>query len=880
MTLSHYEVVEEVGRGGMGVVYKARDTRLGRTVALKLLPVHLSGDKEAKARFLQEGRTASVLDHSSICTVYDVGETEDGQLFMAMAFVEGQSLSDLIAERPLDLARALDVAVAVGEGLEHSHKSGVVHRDMKPGNVMISESGDVKILDFGLARLQGASLLTASGTTLGTAAYMSPEQAQGQKVDQRTDIWALGVMLYEMVAGVRPFKGEYQHALTYSIVNEHAEPLTALRTGLPLELDRVVAKALMKDPASRYQHVEELVVDLKNLRATISSGDLSAVQRSTQPHSRNSWALPVAVVVAGLLVAASILFGLLSGSDQPGMSLSLTIETQAIPVDAHPLAPPLAVSPDGSTVVYARRLGGSSVLVRRDLDSFRETELEGTEGGHTPFFSPDGSWVGFMTDSEVRKVSLENNDVFTVARAPSLVHGAAWGADGNIYVGLVRSLAVVPASGGELRRIAHTDTLDQEQFYLVWPEVLAGGEHLLGVTGNASGRNNKVWAIQIADGSRQFIAEGGYAAVVDDRYLVTTRDGALWAMRFDPRTLEVQSAPTRVLEDVLGEFAQEPGLALFDVSRSGTLVFVPPQASSGQYHLSWVDEDGNVEIISSEPGPHLGISISPQGNRIATTTVKDGTRRVVVFDVERQMWSTLSTTPEDHFWPHWAPDGESILMTYGLPPDQFVLAEQRVGSTAPKHLIVDSFGYQVSSWIPGTGEALLQRSVISDLASFDIVRFRAGSEPQELVATARIETHPVASPNGKWLAFTSAASESGGVDESAFQVYVRPLESPEPLMQVSETDGVAPRWSPDGRQLYFESRSGMMAAAWSDPETMSPGRPRHLFNIPFAKSLEYGINYDVGPDGRLLMLTTKSEVRNIRIVTNWIDKLDEMLAGS
>ena len=885
-TIAHYEILEELGRGGMGVVYKARDSRLGRTVALKMLPHHLSGDEEAKSRFLLEGRAASALDHSSICTIFDVGESDDGRLFMAMGFVDGPSLSDLITERPLTLDRSLEIAIAVGEGLHHSHESGVIHRDIKPSNVMVTSSGQVKVLDFGLARLAGATMLTASGTTLGTAAYMSPEQASGQRADERADIWALGVVLYEMITGTRPFAGEYQQALTYAIINEQSEPLTALRAGVPLELDRIVDKALAKNPAERYQHIDEFLVDLRNARKLLSDEkEGSAIRRgplgSTETVSRRLVTRPVMLALGAVIVFASavIVVGVLSWLRAPPATVvKATIETQKMPIGAHPLSPPLAVSPDGSTLVYEREVGSSSILMKRSLDSFVESPIDGTEGGHQPFFSPDGKWIGFLTDTELKKTSFESGNTLTVSRVPAIVHGADWGSNGMIVVGAVNGLSKVSADGGELELFATDDPESMEERWTVTPTFLPGNDYVIATTVNYNGRDPKIWTVNVEDGTRSFLLNGGNATYVEPGYLVAAREGALWIARFDAGTREILTDPIVALDGVLTDFPQEPSLSLYSVSDSGILAFVKTQTESGNYYLAWLSENGDIEQIAAERGAYLGVGLSPNGRRIVTTAPEEtGVRQIRVFDLDRQMWTSV-TSGTDNWWPGWAPDGETIYMTHLVASSEYDLASQRVGSRQLSILIDDPFAYQIRTWIPGTGEALLQKTSSVVTPDFDIVRFRPGSEPEPFISGPMHEIHPAISPNGMWLAYALSRGRNTNTEEMPYDVYVRGLAEPEPLIQVSTGGGAAPVWSRSGNRLYYENTEGLMVIDWPEPAVLKPGRPRLFYSGSFARSLDYGRNYDVAMDDRLLVLLRDEDVRNVQIVTGWTQEVERLLA--
>ena len=320
-TVSHYQILDKLGEGGMGVVYRARDTQLDRTVALKFLPPQISSRAEDKKRFIQEARAAAALDHPRICAIYEIGETDDGQIFLAMGFYPGKTLKERIEERPLPVDEALGIAIQIAQGLQEAHENHIVHRDIKSDNIMVTDKGQVKILDFGLAKLKGVTKLTREGTTLGTVAYMSPEQASGEKVDLRSDIWSLGVVLYEMLSGQVPFKGEYEQAVLYAIMNEEPEPVTGLRTGIPLELERIITKMLAKDPAERYQGMADLVVDLKKVKKDSKPG-ITPVKKKTRPEitlktSRKALVLGVLFLAAITVIAYFIFKGKPEASAPP-----------------------------------------------------------------------------------------------------------------------------------------------------------------------------------------------------------------------------------------------------------------------------------------------------------------------------------------------------------------------------------------------------------------------------------------------------------------------------------------------------------------------------------------------------------------------------------
>ena len=465
-TISHYKITDKLGEGGMGVVYKAEDTRLKRTVALKFLSSRALGGEEQKERFLREAQAAAVLDHPNIAAVHDIGE-EDGHTFMAIAFVDGPELSDKIKERPLKLDEALDITIQICEGLKEAHEQGVTHRDIKPQNIMLTRKGRVKITDFGLAHLAGRSKLTKSGTSLGTPAYMSPEQALSEDTDRRSDIWGVGVVVYEMLAGHAPFDSDYEQAMVYSIINEPHEPLTAVRTGLPTELDRVVGKALAKRPEERYQHIDDFLVDLRRLRKSLATETKSttlrlepvtppatptepvaaqqpiAQQEAERPSSgnytpvppptsdRKAW-LPWTLFAASMIALLIVAFGPLterSADERPLRRFTIEpLQRMLSGINQRDVS----ISPSGHLIAFVA--GERGQLWIRDLETGVTRLVPGTQGIRSPFWSHDSEFLLFETDNELRKVGVDGGSSMRVCETTGNVYGAAASPDGTTIV--------------------------------------------------------------------------------------------------------------------------------------------------------------------------------------------------------------------------------------------------------------------------------------------------------------------------------------------------------------------------------------------------------------------------------------------------------------
>ncbi|MFQ5652701.1 MAG: protein kinase [bacterium] len=599
-TILHYKITEKLGEGGMGVVYKAEDTKLERTVALKFLSLASIGDEEKK-RFKREAkaptflnmkqRRVGALNHPNIATIFAIDES-DGQLFIAMEFIEGQELRSIIDDRPLSIGDAIDYATQISAGLQAAHEKGITHRDIKSANIMVTDKGVVKIMDFGLAKLANRSMMTQLGTTLGTAAYMSPEQARGETVDHRADIWSLGVVLYEMLSGQMPFKGDYEQAVIYSILNEEPEPLTALRSGLPIALDGILAKALAKDPKTRYQHVDELPADLKGIASpTTNQSRIAAKAVSGQvithtTHQKRVLSLVTTFMIGVVLTVLALWFAL-RPSPHPvnRWNISLPESAPIAPIGSAPLAvgqPALAISPDGSKIVYVADIDGTAQLCLRPLDKFEVMPIPGTEGAYNPFFAPDGQWLGFFAGNELKKISLAGGAPVSLCSVPN-PRGATWGAADKIVFSSSQGekLWWISASGGTPHLIT-----DEPAGY-AWPEFLPDGEAVI-VNDFA-----QLLLVFVASGKKKALGiAGSNAKYVANDYIVYNRGGRLETIGFDADTQEVKGTPVPVLDGIRIESLFRA--AQCAVSENGTLVYLPGVFEQ-KSNLVWLDRSDHVD---------------------------------------------------------------------------------------------------------------------------------------------------------------------------------------------------------------------------------------------------------------------------------------------
>ena len=584
-TISHYKITEKLGEGGMGVVYKAEDTKLERTVALKFLAAHLLNDDEAKARFLREAKAAAGLNHPNICPVYEIGEAE-GKTFLSMAFIEGDPLEARIERGPLPLKEALDIGRQIADGLEAAHEKGVVHRDIKPANVMVDAKGRATIMDFGLARLTEASRLTKANQTMGTVAYMSPEQAQGMEVDNRSDIWALGVVLYEMVRGQRPFQGEYDQALLYEIVHEEPAALTGLRTGVPIELEFTVGKCLAKNRDDRPASAQEVARELRTLGEKLTSGystilrTMNTAAGSPTTTSASQTESPARTwlwsAVAAVLAIVAVALAFIAVRGQPGPATTrLSIP---LPPGQEITSSP-AISGDGQIIAYtAQQVTDAPQLYLRHLDSFEARAVAGSSGAQQPFFSPDGKWVAFFAQGQLQKAEVAGGTPIPLGEA-AVPFGGTWNQDDTIIyaASLGSGLLRIPASSGKPEALTKPDGAAAGYTHS-WPQALPGGRSVLfRIAGQTQGSavlslDSGQWEIVLPSttdgGPSIFDPRGGSTG----RLLVPDLASGIRAAPFDAAHPARTSADTSVLADVYYDMERRGWLA---VSNTGTAVYVP-----------------------------------------------------------------------------------------------------------------------------------------------------------------------------------------------------------------------------------------------------------------------------------------------------------------
>lgn len=870
-TVSHYKILEKIGAGGMGVVYRAEDTKLKRDVALKFLPPEMTRDEEARERFIQEAQAAAALDHPNICTVHEINE-EDGQTYIAMAHIPGESLKKKIASGQMKVDEAIDIAIQVAEGLKAAHKKGVVHRDIKPANIMLIEKGQAKIMDFGLAKMEWGVDLTKTATILGTVAYMSPEQARGERVDHRTDIWSLGCVLYEMLTGERPFKSQHDKAALYFIVNDEPEPLSKIRPDISTELERVINKMLAKNPDERYQHVDEIPVDLKAIKTKPTSPSKqplieSPVVKKSQYRPRNRmipWALVFLIAILSGLILWSPWH---KSSEIAPSSMYFTLD---LPPNA-PLwltevfqQPSVVFSPNGAKLVYVASLDGTQQLYLRELNQFDATSIPGTEDARSPFFSPDGEWVAFLTGSKLKKVSLSSGtsldlcDVF-----PDVATGGSWGSDNYIYFapGPSSGLAKVSAAGGTPESITTPD-LDRGEHGHWYPHLLPGGEALLFVVRKGGWSDTRIAALSLETKEWHTLVEGGTNPhYLPSGHLVYAQAGVLLSVPFNSERLEITGQPERVLEGILTRSGAE-----FSLSKNSSLAYVPGTGGWPKSTLYWVDRQGKSQAMPFEPLTYSVPRISPDGKHLAIEIISqlEGNRDIWTCDLERYSKSRLTHNPITDTHSIWSPDGKRIAYSFGthLLDAPELAWEPADGSGEREKLCARDFAQFPMDFSPD-GKYLLfvdeRQDTKLDVWMLPMVGAR---EPRPVVKTPFNETAAVFSPDGQWIAYQS--DESG-----RYEVFVRPFGGPGSKKQISADGGTEPLWSPDGRELFFRNGDKMMVVNISTTPQVYASRPELLFTGWYSTD-RIGANYDIAPDGqRFLMIKGEQTASTqIKIILN------------
>jgi serine/threonine-protein kinase len=884
--LGPYEILSAIGAGGMGEVYRARDTRLDRIVAIKVLPAHLADRSELRERFDREAKTIASLNHPHICTLYDTGH-QDRIDYLVMEYLEGETLAQRLQKGALPIQQVLQYAIEISDALDKAHRKGVTHRDLKPGNIMLTKTG-TKLLDFGLAKLKQEAApanvplselptandpLTAQGTIVGTLQYMAPEQLEGKEVDARTDIFAFGVAVYEMATGKRAFEGQSQASLMVAILEREPPAMSSLQPMTPPALDRVVKKCLAKDPEKRWQAASDVCDELKWIAdggSQIASVP-TAAEKGIRVLGRRPLVFGLGALLLGAVIASLALWNLKpSPSPQPVTRtvINLPPGQQLAGLDN---GPAVALSPDGTHLAYVARQGGTQQLYLRAMDSLEAKPIPDTEGATEPFFSPDGQWLGFFAGGKLKKVSMSGGAAINLGDA-AFPRGASWGSQGMIAFApsAISALLQVSDAGGAPQPLTRFGKGESGHR---WPEFLPGGRALLFAAGtNADNWSNAKVAIQsIGTGERRDLIQGvthpRYAA---SGHLVYAQKGTLMAVPFDPQRLAVTGAAVPVVEGVRQSTVS--GSAHYNFSATGSLVYVPGGVQSVQLRLVWVNRNGAEQPLAAPAHAYRGLRLSPDGRRVAMAVDEQETQ-IWLYDLTRETPTRLTFEGNANAYPAWTPDGNRIAFTSKSkegPQDLFwQLAD---GSGGLERLTTSEYVPFSMSWSPD-GQ-MLAFVEINPTTGYDIWVLRMSDrKAQPFLRTPFTEGAPRFSPDGRWLAYVS--DESG-----RFEIYVQPYPGPGGKWQISTEGGTEPMWNPNGRELFYRSGDKMMAVEIATQPGFAAGKPRMLFEGQYQPTPGTFPNYDVSPDGqRFLMLKPTEQAQaaptQINVVLNWFEELKQ-----
>ncbi len=875
--LGPYEILSAVGAGGMGEVYKARDIRLERTVAVKVLPASLSENPAFRQRFEREAKAISQLSHPHICTVHDVGN-EAGVEYLVMEFLEGETLANRIAKGPLPPDQVLRYGIEIADALEKAHRHGVVHRDLKPGNVMLTKSG-VKLVDFGLAKLdlpapgsvaaslsdvltQGDMGLSAQGTIVGTLHYMAPEQLEGGEADGRTDIFGLGLLLFEMTTGKKAFSGKSPASLMAAILHQHPEPLSSFQPTTPPALDRIVRTCLAKDPDDRFQTAHDVRLQLQWIAEGGSAVGLSQpVASRRKSREKLAWAL---VPVAALAAAAATLLVIRLGSEPPRL-----VRSSLLPPEKSIFAfdfGPMALSPDGRRVAFVANSSGINRLWVQPLSGVSAQPLAGTEGASNPFWSPDSRFLGFFANRKLNKIEASGGPPQSLADA-SLGRGGSWNRDGVIlFVPNSREVVHrVSASGGSPSPVTKLDAGASEVSHR-WPVFLPDGRRFLYLAQNGGGigEKNAIYAASLDGGERKLLFNANTnVAYTAPGHLLFYRERTLLARPFDPKSLRFTNEAFPVAEDVkyFATFAQ----AVFAVSDHGLLAY-QTGGSGGQTQLTWLDRAGKPAGTVGPPGRLTTPRLSRDGKRVAVRILDpQSVGDIWIYDLERNTPTRFTFDPSDEFGPLWSRDDSRVLFSAARKNPGDIYQRDSAGTAKEEPLLSSNAFKMALDWSPDGRVLLLQVDDPRAPTQMDLWTYSvADGKATPFLQTTANEILGRFSPDGRWIAYVS--NESGKEE-----VYVVPFPGPGGKWQISTAGGRAPHWTRGGSEIVYQAPGDeIMAVEVRAASTFQAGIPTALFKTHLRPPP--GGQFDVTPDGErfLVNLRPADEISDpVTLVQNW-----------
>jgi serine/threonine-protein kinase len=901
--LGCYEIISPLGAGGMGEVYRARDTRLGREVALKVLPTAFASDPERMARFQREAQVLASLNHPRIGAIYGF-EDSNGVRALVMELIEGPTLADRIARGPIPIDEALPLAREIGEALEAAHDRGIVHRDLKPANIKITSDGDVKVLDFGLAKaVEGdvsstdiqnsptiSRMATQAGIILGTAAYMSPEQAKGKTVDRRTDIWAFGCVFYEMLTGKRAFGGETVTDALAAVIR--GEPDWALLSATtPQAVRNLLQRCLKKDPKQRLQSIGEARITLDEVLSG-STQAVAPIQESQSLPSAKPSSLRFLPWAVAVLLGAALLFApfALRQASHPSvlkpveLSLWIPPDLQLDTIDG----PAVAISPDGSRLAYVTRDRSSNggKLYVREMDNKTAVLLGGSGEASNPFFSPDSQWIGFFGEGKLKKVSVHGGTPIVLCDVNGY-RGGSWSEDGTIVfpAQFTSPLYRIPAAGGKPEALTHLDASRSEITHR-WPQFLPGGKALLFTSSSDNNffEHADVEAVPLDKGVAKVLVENAYfGRYLAGGYLAYVSQGTVFVAPFDAQALKITGTAIPVLQGVDADLSD--GAVQLSVSQNGIAVYLSGGTSNQNLDIALLDRKGNASALMSDQPDAASLAFSPDGKRLAFQR-KNG---IWVHDLARDTTSPLTPGTPGATFPVWSPDGQWI--TYSHPrttskgSGQGIYRKRSDGTGEeqaldPEHIL----NAYPSSWSPdGKILAFIELSEkdgsCCEMWTLAIDENGKPQEPRRFLEGNGKARQPQFSPDGRWVSYMSW--ESG-----APQIYVVPFSVPGGKWQISTDVGVEPHWSKTRRELFYAggaSGRALVAVPYSvDKDSFQPGKPEVLFADRFEMRAPF-TSYDATPDGQHFAMFQFTGGRTVptslpSVVLNWLDQVRQQVA--
>ncbi len=889
--IGRFRIERELGRGAVGAVYLAHDTKLDRSVAIKSLPAEVMGNPKAKSRFAREARVLASLNHPNIAAIYEELEEAEGIGYLILEYVPGQTLDQRIAKRPIKLEEALSIALQIAEAVAAAHEHDVIHRDLKPGNIKITPEGKVKVLDFGLAKAvsgeavdQQTTTITQPGCVIGTPAYMSPEQARGKPVDKRSDIWSFGCVLFEMLSGRVPFEGQTVSDMLANVLQGEPD-WQALPQTTPTNIGVLLRRCLEKDPRRRLHDIADAAIEINE---TLNLPAIAPPTTTTSLEIAHLTGWKKLIVVGAVCLLLGIIMGVIAiwshwypgaPKTQPIRSFVIRPET-SFEVEAlwhHALA----FSPDGKRLAYVEQgSDGRRKIYIREMDEFKAKPLSGTEGAISPFFSPDGQWLGYVDhfQRKLKKVAVKGGEPIILGDS---VHfrGGSWGTDDNIIFTPAAGTATggglwrISASGEGLKELTVPDQSRGESGH-IWPQILPGGKLVLFTNVLAGGLENRFEVYLLETGRRYSIFKGGtYARYISTGHIVYAHNKTMYAVPFDIERLEVVGSAVPVVPDVM---TPESMSGQFAISSDGTLAYIPLVTRSTELKPVWVDRQGQAyPLPAATPRNYGNPRISPDGRR-AAFEIQDGrSSDIWIYDLMRHTLNPL-TADGSIMFAVWTPDGESVLFgTYragkpqlfrqslaGGEPELFAALEELLGlpvacSPDGKELLIAWSDPKHPKWD-------------NDIYLVSLDRQNGKSISRPFIQRNNNQRHGVWSPDGRWVAY--ASDESG-----RWEIYVEPYPGPGPKTMISTNGGYQPLWSRDGKELFYRCGYKMIAGTIETKPEFRVTRCEELFEAPYLCRVNR-IDYDVAPDGRFLMIQDSQEPTpvSVNVVLNWFEQLKRL----